>query len=120
RSPTRCSRASDYGRRPRRWHRRPEGRTATRAGGPRAGTGSGRATASLVPLTVLHTESSLGWGGQEVRIVTEATWLRERGVRVVLAAQPGSRVREEALRVGVETVAVGGRGSAGVAAVVRR
>jgi len=72
-----------------------------------------------VPLTVLHTESSLGWGGQEVRIVTEATWLRERGVRVVLAAQPGSRVRAEALRVALETAAVAMRGAWDVPAVLR-
>ena len=46
--------------------------------------------------SVLHTEASKGWGGQEVRIVTEATWLCERGVRLVLAAQPDSRILEEA------------------------
>lgn len=72
-----------------------------------------------MPLTVLHTESSRGWGGQEVRIVTEATWLRERGVRVVLAAQPGSRIRREAERVAVETVEVAMRAAWDLPAMFR-
>src|SRR5437867_9219021 len=60
---------------------------------------------------VLHTEASPGWGGQEVRIVTEAAWLVELGVRVVLAAQPGSRILEEGAHAGLETVAVRMRGA---------
>ena len=27
---------------------------------------------SVRPLAIVHTENSLGWGGQEVRILTEA------------------------------------------------
>lgn len=57
-------------------------------------------------ISVLHIEASPGWGGQEVRIVTEAAWLCARGLRVLLAGQPGSRVLAEAERRGVETVGV--------------
>jgi glycosyltransferase involved in cell wall biosynthesis len=70
-------------------------------------------------LTVLHTESSLGWGGQEVRILTEAAWLRERGVRVVLAVQPASRIRAEAERLSLETVGAVMRGPWDLFAVLR-
>ncbi len=38
--------------------------------------------------TVLHTESSPGLGGQEVRTLTEARWTAERGWRVLLVGQP--------------------------------
>jgi glycosyltransferase involved in cell wall biosynthesis len=37
---------------------------------------------------VLHTESSLGWGGQERRILAEAVVMRGRGHRVSLACDP--------------------------------
>ena len=33
--------------------------------------------------TILHTESSPGWGGQEVRNLTEARWLQDLGWRVL-------------------------------------
>ncbi|MFZ5453611.1 MAG: glycosyltransferase family 4 protein [Thermodesulfobacteriota bacterium] len=38
--------------------------------------------------TILHTESSLGWGGQERRIMAEAMAMRERGHRLLLAGDP--------------------------------
>ncbi len=37
---------------------------------------------------ILHTESSLGWGGQEHRIVAEAKIMRHRGHRLLMAADP--------------------------------
>jgi glycosyltransferase involved in cell wall biosynthesis len=57
-------------------------------------------------LAVLHTESSSGWGGQEVRILTESRWLSDRGVRIAIAAQPRSRVAVEAERAGIPVAAV--------------
>lgn len=56
--------------------------------------------------TVLHTESSPGLGGQEVRTLTEARWTRDRGWRVLVAGQPGSRFVARAREAGLETVAV--------------
>lgn len=38
--------------------------------------------------TILHTESSLGWGGQERRILSEAEVMRARGHRVLIGADP--------------------------------
>jgi hypothetical protein len=32
-------------------------------------------------VTVVHTESSVGWGGQELRIINECEGLLERGYR---------------------------------------
>jgi glycosyltransferase involved in cell wall biosynthesis len=56
--------------------------------------------------TVLHTESSPGLGGQEVRTLTEARWTGERGWRVLVAGQPGGRFVERAREAGIEAVPV--------------
>lgn len=39
-------------------------------------------------LSILHTESSLGWGGQERRILVEALAMRQRGHRLTFACDP--------------------------------
>jgi hypothetical protein len=44
------------------------------------------------PLSIGHTEASMGWGGQEIRILTEARGFLDRGHRVALYAAPGSRI----------------------------
>lgn len=69
--------------------------------------------------TVLHTESSPGWGGQEVRILTEARWLRDRGWHVLLAGQPGSPTLAEAQRVGIAVIPLTMRGAWDLSAVAR-
>ena len=56
-------------------------------------------------LHILHTESSLGWGGQEIRIISEAAGLEARGHEVTLAASPRSRVYDEAKRRGLTVLA---------------
>ena len=43
----------------------------------------------------------MGWGGQEIRILTEAAGMRRRGHDVSLIAAPGSRIVEEAPRFAV-------------------
>lgn len=55
-------------------------------------------------LTILHTESSCGWGGQEIRILTEASGMRRRGHRVILLADPKSRILAQAPAYGLEAV----------------
>jgi glycosyltransferase involved in cell wall biosynthesis len=52
-------------------------------------------------LTILHTEASPGWGGQEIRILSEASAFAKRGFRVLIACQPGSRLGLEAQRHGL-------------------
>src|SRR5204862_3460648 len=44
----------------------------------------------------LHTEASTGFGGQEIRIIAEAQWLRCHGWEALIVAQPGSRLADEA------------------------
>jgi glycosyltransferase involved in cell wall biosynthesis len=61
---------------------------------------------SAVRRLVLHTEASIGFGGQEIRIVAEARWLLDHGWPALIAGQPGSRLLEESGRLAVPTVAV--------------
>jgi len=61
--------------------------------------------------TVLHTESSPGFGGQEVRTLAEARWTAERGWRVILAAQAGGPLHAKAAAGGIETVGIPMRGA---------
>jgi len=51
-------------------------------------------------LKVLHTEWSLGWGGQEIRIVAEMKAFHDRGVQMALAAPPEARIAAEAAAAG--------------------
>ena len=57
-------------------------------------------------LRILHTESSLGWGGQEIRVLTEARGVARRGHAVTLAAPAESRIFQAAPDFGVEAVAI--------------
>jgi glycosyltransferase involved in cell wall biosynthesis len=72
-------------------------------------------------LRILHTESSLGWGGQEIRLLTEAAGMIARGHAVSLACSPGARVRDEAKRYGVPviTLPIGRKRPQGVLAMRR-
>jgi glycosyltransferase involved in cell wall biosynthesis len=58
------------------------------------------------PLRVLHTEASLGWGGQEIRVLTEARGVARRGHAVMLAAPEEARIFQEAPKYGVRAVAL--------------
>jgi len=49
---------------------------------------------------ILHTESSPGWGGQELRILREAEGMRERGYEVILAVREGGGLVKPALEAG--------------------
>jgi glycosyltransferase involved in cell wall biosynthesis len=51
---------------------------------------------------IVHTESSQGWGGQEIRILSESEGLRARGHRVTVIAPASARVHQEARRRGIE------------------
>lgn len=52
-------------------------------------------------MRILHTEASKGWGGQEIRILTEAAGLIARGHAVALACPPDAQIGAEAARFGV-------------------
>lgn len=51
-------------------------------------------------LRVLHTEWSMGWGGQEIRILAEMRAFRECGVAMEIACRAGSRIAQEAAAAG--------------------
>lgn len=55
---------------------------------------------------LVHTESSLAWGGQEIRILTELKYLKARGWRVELWAPRHADVyyRSKAVQIAVERV----------------
>jgi len=48
------------------------------------------------PLRIVHTESSLGWGGQEIRILAESRGLIRRGHDVKLLCAPQAQIFAEA------------------------
>src|SRR5207247_209368 len=60
--------------------------------------------------TILHTEASLGLGGQELRILAETRWLRNHGWGALVACQPGSGLLAEARAAEVDAGAVRMRG----------
>jgi glycosyltransferase involved in cell wall biosynthesis len=70
-------------------------------------------------LRLLHTESSLGWGGQEIRVLTEARGVARQGHEVLLAAPAEARILAEAPRYGVEAIAlpIGRKGMGGLMAM---
>jgi glycosyltransferase involved in cell wall biosynthesis len=60
----------------------------------------------MTPLRIVHTESSLGWGGQEIRILSEAQGLMRRGHDVKLICAPQARIHAESANWGVPVVAL--------------
>ena len=70
-------------------------------------------------LRILHTEASLGWGGQEIRVLTEARGVARLGHRVLLAAPREARIHAEAAAFGVDAVAlpIGRKGPRGLRAM---
>lgn len=61
-------------------------------------------SAATHPLNILHTEASLGWGGQEIRILTEAAGMQQRGHRVWVAAPAEAQITQRAPQFGVQAV----------------
>lgn len=72
-------------------------------------------------MNIVHTEASCGWGGQELRILSEAAGLIARGHRVTLLCPAESGIFREAARFGVpaEALPIARKRPAGVAALRR-
>lgn len=70
-------------------------------------------------MRILHTESSLGWGGQEIRVLTEARGVARRGHDVAIAAPAHARIYAAAPDYGVRRVElpIARKGPRGVMAV---
>jgi glycosyltransferase involved in cell wall biosynthesis len=73
------------------------------------------------PLRIVHTEASCGWGGQEIRILTEAAGFLRRGHEVHLLCPREARIYDEARQRGVPVTAlpIARKGLRGVLAVYR-
>jgi glycosyltransferase involved in cell wall biosynthesis len=68
---------------------------------------------------VLHTEWSLGWGGQEIRVVAEMQAFRGRGYVMEIACRDGARIAEEAGRAGFAVHRLAFRGPLDLVTVVK-
>lgn len=62
-------------------------------------------------MRILHTESSVGWGGQENRTLNEMIAMRERGHTMAVVSRPGGRILERAREAGFETFSLDMRGA---------
>lgn len=73
------------------------------------------------PLSILHTESSVGWGGQELRILTEMEGMAARGHRVHLLTASSADILPAARARGlsVEGVPIEAKKLRGLAAMRR-
>ncbi|MFT3734855.1 MAG: glycosyltransferase family 4 protein [Rhodocyclaceae bacterium] len=63
-------------------------------------------TPAFRSLHIVHTESSCGWGGQEIRILEESRGLIARGHRVTIVAPDSSNIFKRAGEWGVPAVAL--------------
>jgi glycosyltransferase involved in cell wall biosynthesis len=70
-------------------------------------------------LFVVHTEASLGWGGQEIRILEEAQGFIARHHRVEIWADPASQLLPEAIRRAIphRALPIGRKNMRGLAAM---
>ena len=69
-----------------------------------------------MPLAIVHTESSLGWGGQEIRILAESQGLIRRGhaVRILCPAEARLAAEAGAWHVPVVTLPIARKGVTGL------
>jgi glycosyltransferase involved in cell wall biosynthesis len=72
-------------------------------------------------LKIVHTEASLGWGGQEIRVLEESRGMIERGHEVVILCPPEARIHDEAVRRGIPVLGlpIGRKRPAGMMALRR-
>ncbi len=75
----------------------------------------------MTPLSIVHTENSAGWGGQEIRILTEAQRMLERGHRIDLVAPPGTPIADAArkMRIPLTTLPIDRKNAQAVLALRR-
>ena len=63
-------------------------------------------------IKVLHTEWSDGWGGQEIRIISETIAVREQGVEVFLACRDHAIIKQKALESNIKVFILPFKGNA--------
>ncbi|HYR01500.1 MAG TPA: glycosyltransferase family 4 protein [Casimicrobiaceae bacterium] len=79
-------------------------RAAAPSRGARAAAPAASAEARGRPLAIVHTENSCGWGGQEIRTLTEARGFQDRGHRVTLVAPDEAPIAAAGERLGLPVV----------------
>jgi glycosyltransferase involved in cell wall biosynthesis len=70
-------------------------------------------------LTILHTEASKGWGGQEIRVIQESLRFHEIGYRILIACHEDSGIAEKAEEVGLPVYIVPMRFSCDPLAIIK-
>ncbi len=55
---------------------------------------------------ILHTEASVGWGGQEIRILSEMLGMKERGHMAALAAPEHAKIYKRASEAGIKVFGI--------------
>src|SRR5207247_7815532 len=71
-----------------------------------AARAAAREEKAVTPLAIVHTESSLDWGGQQIRILSESQGLIRRGHDVKLICSPEARIFAEAKNWDVPAIAL--------------
>ena len=73
----------------------------------------------MKPLSIVHTESSLGWGGQEIRILAESQGLMRRGhaVRILCPGEARIAAESAAWQVPVTALPIARKNLAGLRAL---
>lgn len=56
--------------------------------------------------TIIHTEASRGWGGQEIRTLTECKWFRDQGFRCLLMASDDSQISKAFKAEDIEVIPI--------------
>ena len=76
----------------------------------------------MIPLFVIHTEASLGWGGQEIRVLTEMAGMIARGHRLLLFCPAEARIfaAAQARGIQVEALPIGEKRWSGLRALRQR
>ena len=62
-------------------------------------------------MKIAHFESSMNWGGQELRIVEQSAWLNQHGHPTWIIARPGSKILQQAMAAQVPVFELAMRGS---------
>lgn len=72
-------------------------------------------------MNIVHTESSLGWGGQEIRILNEAQGMQQRGHQVTILCPADANLYSAAIKrnIAVEALPMARKNIRGLIAMVR-
>jgi Glycosyltransferase len=63
------------------------------------------------PLRIAHFESSMDWGGQELRIIEQTEWLNQNGHFAMIIARPASKIIQQAEQRNIPCATINLRGT---------